>query len=86
MLRYHSAFGEVWKGVVHGTEVAVKKLLIKDIKNERGIIQDFLREVQMMTYVHPHPAPSSPCPELFTSATHARHLPGHTRAQEAAAR
>jgi hypothetical protein len=47
-----SAFGEVWKGVVHGTEVAVKKLLIKDIKNERGIIQDFLREVQMMTYAH----------------------------------
>jgi serine/threonine protein kinase len=43
------AFGEVWKGVVHGTEVAVKKLLIKDIKNERGIIQDFMREVQMMT-------------------------------------
>jgi serine/threonine protein kinase len=60
MLRYHSAFGEVWKGVVHGTEVAVKKLLIKDIKNERGIIQDFLREVQMMTYVHPHPIQSMP--------------------------
>ena len=43
-------FGEVWKGTLHGKEVAVKKLFLGD-ELEENILKDFRREVEVMMYV-----------------------------------
>jgi len=43
------AFGEVFKGLLHGKEVAIKQLLVKDKLNDE-VLDEFRKEVQIMMY------------------------------------
>lgn len=47
----HRAFGEVFKGLLHGKEVAIKQLFIKD-KLNKEVLEEFRKEVQIMMYAH----------------------------------
>eukprot|EP01087_Luapelamoeba_hula_P000429 TRINITY_DN1031_c0_g1_i1.p1 TRINITY_DN1031_c0_g1~~TRINITY_DN1031_c0_g1_i1.p1 ORF type:complete len:938 (+),score=189.16 TRINITY_DN1031_c0_g1_i1:209-3022(+) len=47
-------FGEVWRGTLHGKDVAVKKLFVGD-DLEEDVLRDFRREVEVMiTLRHPN--------------------------------
>lgn len=49
------SFGEVYKGVWHGTDVAVKRMLLNSDSNQRGVIEDFFQEANLMsTLRHPN--------------------------------
>lgn len=49
LLSHPSAFGEVFKGLLHGKEVAIKQLFIKD-KLNKEVLDEFRKEVQIMMY------------------------------------